>query len=100
MYPWRADRYLRKGPFPLWGFFECFSELKQGECLVITKLFAESVRFNSQKFAVKYERFHDTYKKKYDRFYKYKDLNDVRNQALQLNSQLFRHVTFLGLLFW
>lgn len=65
MYPWRADRYLRKGPFPLWGFFECFSELKQGECL--------------------------------GRFYKYKDSNDVRNQALQLNSQWFRHVTFLGL---
>lgn len=31
MYPWRAERYLRKGSFPLWGFFECFSELKQGE---------------------------------------------------------------------
>ena len=88
MYPWRADRYLRKGPFPLWGFFECFSELKQGECSVITQLFAESVRFNSQTFAVKYERFHDMQKKNYDRFHKYKDAKDVRNQVVYIRHAL------------
>ena len=88
MYPWRADRYLRKGSFPLWGFFECFSELKQGECSVITQLFAESVRFNSQTFAVKYERFHDMQKKNYDRFHKYKDSKDVRNQVVYIRHAL------------